>query len=116
LYRACDPGLIVSSKTQCITGFEITIPVCSRATASGDHVPASAIVARGQSDACDSFAGDRLLCCNGSAGKLNTTLRGELLTSEVFAAVCVQQVILVFARLAGTQVDELPKGPTVRGP
>jgi hypothetical protein len=79
-------------------------------------VPAGAIVARGQSDALDTFARDPLLCCNGSAGKLNAAVRGDVLTSHVFAVVGVYQVILVFARLADSQVDEFPEVPFVGGP
>lgn len=39
-----------------------------------------------------------------------------MLTGHVFAAVGVDQVILVFARLADTQVDEFPAVPRVVGP
>ena len=39
-----------------------------------------------------------------------------MLTGHVFAAVGVDQVILVFARLADTQVDEFPAVPCIGGP
>lgn len=38
-----------------------------------------------------------------------------MLTGHVFAAVGIDQVILVFARLADTQVDEFPAVPRVVG-
>ena len=48
-------------------GWGVSIPVGSGAAASGNHVPANAVVARGQNHARDALARDLLLRYRGSA-------------------------------------------------
>jgi hypothetical protein len=61
MYRGRDPDLVVSSENE-DKGLWVEIPVGSGATASGDHVPANAVVERRQSGADNVVAVFRGVC------------------------------------------------------